>query len=208
MAAATEHDHPLFARFWKAAAPTAIPARDRAALLAGLEGTVVEVGAGTGVNFAHYPPTVTRVIAVEPEPHLRAEAERHAAAAPVPVDVVEGTAEALPAADGIADGAVLSLVLCSVDDQALALRELRRVLRPGGELRFYEHVVAHRSGAAAFQRLLDRSGIWPQLGAGCHVSRDTLGAIEASGFAVEQHRRFVSGPALPHIAGVARSAAS
>lgn len=200
------HDHPLFARFWKLAAPGAMSGRDRTQLLAGLRGEIVEVGAGTGVNFAHYPAEVTRVVAVEPEPHLRVEAARHAARAPVPVEVVDGTAEELPVADGAFDGAVLSLVLCSVSDQAVALAELQRVLRPGGELRFYEHVVAHRERPAALQRWLDSSGIWPHLGAGCHVSRDTLTAIEGSGFALGEHRRFMSGLgpfALPHIAGVA-----
>ncbi|MBJ7331597.1 MAG: class I SAM-dependent methyltransferase [Solirubrobacteraceae bacterium] len=206
MSEVSEHDHPVFARFWKRAAPTAVANEDRVALLAALSGTVVEVGAGTGVNFAFYPATVTRVIAVEPEPHLRAEALVSAGTAPVPVDVVEGTAEALPVGDGECDGAVTSLVLCSVSDQAVALSELARVVRPGGELRFYEHVVAHKSAPASFQRWLDRSGIWPHMAAGCHVARDTLAAIEASSFAVTEHRRFMSGIgpfALPHIAGSA-----
>jgi ubiquinone/menaquinone biosynthesis C-methylase UbiE len=200
------HNHPLFARFWKVVAPGAMPGRDRDALLAGLHGEVVEIGCGTGVNFAHYPPEVTRVVAVEPEPHLRADAVKHAAHAAVPVEVVGGTAESLPLPDGGCDAAVTSLVLCSVTDQADALAEIQRVLRPGGELRFYEHVVAHRDHGAAVQRWLDSSGVWPRLGAGCHVSRDTLSAIEASGFALGEHRRFMSGfgPfALPHIAGVA-----
>jgi ubiquinone/menaquinone biosynthesis C-methylase UbiE len=204
---AQAHNHPFFARFWKLVAPGAMSSRDRTELLAGLRGEVIEVGAGTGVNFAHYPSAVTRVIAVEPEPHLRAEAAKAAAHAPVPVEVVDGTAESLPVDDATRDGAVCSLVLCSVTDQAAALAELRRVLRPGGELRFYEHVVAHRERPAALQRWLDRSGIWPQFGAGCHVSRDTLTAIEASGLALERQRRFMSGLgpfALPHIAGVAR----
>lgn len=201
------HNHPLFARFWKVVAPGAMSGRDRDSLLAGLHGEVVEIGCGTGVNFAHYPREVTRVIAVEPEPHLRADAEEHAAKAAVPVEVVDGTAESLPVGDGSCDAAVTSLVLCSVTDQATALGEIERVLRPGGELRFYEHVVAHRDRGASVQRWLDRSGIWPRLGAGCHVSRDTLASIEASRLTLEDHRRFMSGfgPfALPHIAGVAR----
>lgn len=205
--ASTElHNHPLFARFWKVVARGAMAGRDRDALLAGLRGEVVEIGCGTGVNFAHYPPQVTRVVAVEPEPHLRADAEKRAADAPVPVEVVDGTAEALPLPDGSCDAAVTSLVLCSVSDQADALAEIQRVLRPGGQLRFYEHVVARRERGAAVQRWLDASGVWPRLGAGCHVSRDTLAAIEASGFALGEHRRFMSGfgPfALPHVAGIA-----
>ena len=112
------------------------PRRDAA----GLTGRVVEVGAGNGLNFGHYPATVTEVVAVEPEPYLRERAEEAARAAPVDVTVVVGLADALPAEDGAFDAAVASLVLCSVPDQAGALAELRRVVRPDGELRFYEHV--------------------------------------------------------------------
>ena len=114
-------------------------AEHRRRLVAGLSGRVIEVGAGHGANFAHYPAGVTEVVAVEPEPTLRGLAEKAARAAAVRVSVLDGTAEALPG-DGY-DAAVTSLVLCSVPDQATALAEIRRVLRPGGELRFYEHVV-------------------------------------------------------------------
>jgi SAM-dependent methyltransferase len=100
---------------------------------------VVEVGAGS---------TATEVVAIEPEPTLRAAAERAASEAPVPVSVRAGTAEALGLTDGEMDAAVASLVLCSVLDQARALAELHRVLRPNGKLRFYEHVIAHRHRCA------------------------------------------------------------
>jgi ubiquinone/menaquinone biosynthesis C-methylase UbiE len=104
----------------------------RRKLLAGLAGRVLEVGAGNGLNFAHYPPAVTEVLAVEPEPYLSGLAQAAAAQAPVPVRVVDGTADALPTPDASMDGAVASLVLCSVPNQARALAELDRVLRPGG----------------------------------------------------------------------------
>jgi ubiquinone/menaquinone biosynthesis C-methylase UbiE len=178
--------------------------------LAGLVGRVIEVGAGHGLNFGHYPPTVTEVLAVEPEAHLRHLAT--AAAAPVPVTVVDGVAEALPAEDGSFDAAVASLVLCSVPDQGRALAELRRVLRPGGELRFYEHVRAERPGFARFQRAVDM--VWPAVGGGCHTSRDTVKAIEGAGFVVESCRRFrflveaVALPTSPHVLGVARKQAA
>ncbi len=136
--------HPLFARFYARCAPHEDGrggTEHRRELLAGLSGRVVEVGAGIGSNFAHYPAAVTEVVAVEPEPYLRAKAEHAATAATVKVRVVEGLADALPLADGEADAGVASLVLCSVPDQAEALAELRRVIRPGGELRFYEHVI-------------------------------------------------------------------
>ena len=181
----------------------------RQRLLEGVTGRVVEVGAGHGLNFAHYPATVTEVIAVEPEATLREEAERAAQRAPVPVTVVAGTAESLPLEAGEADVVVVSLVLCSVPDQAVALAEVRRVLRPGGELRFYEHVVAHGLPKRLLLQAADRSGLWPRLAGGCHLARDTAAAIEAAGFAIERCDRFAFRigpvePSIPHILGVAR----
>jgi ubiquinone/menaquinone biosynthesis C-methylase UbiE len=207
---ATPVRHPVFARLYarmSRSADRSGVAEHRAELLAGVAGRVVEVGAGNGLNFAHYPPEVTEVVAVEPEPFLRARAAEAAATARVPVTVVEGVADRLPAEDGAFDAAVASLVLCSVPDQATALAELRRVLRPGGELRFYEHVVAHEPRAARVQRWLDDSGVWPRLMGGCHGARDTGAAIERAGFAIERCRRFPFGPgplATPHLVGLAR----
>src|SRR5690606_4094190 len=140
--AAPSVHHPVFARWYAAAAPgmERLLAQYRRALLAGLSGRVIEVGAGTGANFAHYPATVTEVVAVDPEPYLRSRAVREAARAPVRVTVVDGTAERLPAGDRSFQAGVVSLVLCSVPDEERALSELARVLVPGGELRFFEHV--------------------------------------------------------------------
>lgn len=126
----------------------------RAELVAGLAGTVIEIGAGTGAMFAHYPPAVTSVLAVEPDAYLREFAARAAAAAPVPVTVVAGTAGSLPAPDASFDAAVCSLVLCSVPDQPAALTEIRRVLRPGGQLRFYEHVRSLSSPVGLLEDLI------------------------------------------------------
>lgn len=208
------HHHRWFARGWSFAMRRLQPAElraERAALLEGLSGTVVEVGAGSGTNFASYPATVERLIAVEPEPHLRADAERAAASAPVPVEVVDALGESLPLADGEADAVVYCLVLCSIPDQAAALAEARRVLRPGGELRYYEHVAEPRgTRARRWQELVDRSGVWARLGGGCHVARETGDAIRAAGFTVEQERVVMFGPpgipARRHLAGVARRA--
>ncbi|HLH13255.1 MAG TPA: class I SAM-dependent methyltransferase [Solirubrobacteraceae bacterium] len=208
---ATSTSHPLFARIYPRVA-RAVEARGgsehRRALLAGLAGAVIEIGAGNGLNFAHYPASVSRVTAVEPEPRLRALAERAASAAPVPVRVLDGVAQALPAGDGEFEAAVFSLVLCSVPDQRLALAEARRVLIPGGELRFYEHVRSADARRARIQRLLDAS-IYPTLAAGCHCSRDTVGAIEQAGFeVVSLERAAIRGegprPLLPHVLGLAR----
>ena len=205
--------NPLFARAYVRCAKVA-DARGASAhrdeLLAGLTGRVIEVGAGTGSNFDHYPDAVTEVLAVEPEPYLRTVAERAAAKTGGRVRVVDGTADALPAEDGEFDGAVASLVLCSVPDQARALHEVHRVLRPGGELRFYEHVRADRPGLATVQRGADV--VWPLLAGGCHTSRETTTAIERAGFTVERLRRFsfrpclLAAPVSPHVIGAARRA--
>ena len=148
---------------------------------------MIEIGAGAGSNFAHYPATVDEVVAVEPEPYLRARARAAAAEAEVRVDVVYGVADALPAADASFDGAVACLVLCTVPDQARALAELRRVLRPGGELRFYEHLRSERTAVALSQRAVDRL-FWPRAFGGCHTARDTTAAIATAGFDIEDQR--------------------
>jgi SAM-dependent methyltransferase len=184
----------------------------RRRLLDGLSGRVLEVGAGNGLNFAHYPEAVSEVIAVEPEPTLRAAAKEAAGRVPVQVTVMPGTADSLPVGDGDVDAVVASLVLCSVPDQARALAEIRRALRPGGELRFYEHVIARRQPKKAILQLADRSGLWPKFAGGCHLSRDTGAAIEAAGFDIETCDRFPFSPgklepSVPHILGVARRGA-
>jgi ubiquinone/menaquinone biosynthesis C-methylase UbiE len=183
----------------------------RRLLLAGARGAVIEVGAGSGLNFAHYPSTVTEVIAVEPEPTLRGAAETAAARAGVPVRVLAGVAEALPVDDGTIDVAVASLVLCSVPDQQQALGEIRRALRRDGELRYYEHVIPTTQPRRALLQIADRSGIWPRIAGGCHPARDTMTAIRQAGFEVESSRRIMFAgsrfePAIPFVIGTARKA--
>lgn len=206
----TKVDHPCFARCYARLSVRMEPeiADYRGRLLAGLSGRVIEVGAGNGLNFAHYPPGVS-VYAVEPERRLRGLAVERAAAAAVDVEVVDGVADALPAADESFDAVVMSLVLCSVPDQATALAEARRILRPGGELRFFEHVRATSGGLRRVQRVLDVT-VWPWFAGGCHTGRDTAAAIRDAGFTIESVEDLrvpdvrVSLPASPHILGVAR----
>ncbi|MBE1603301.1 ubiquinone/menaquinone biosynthesis C-methylase UbiE [Actinopolymorpha pittospori] len=162
----------------------------RSTLLAGLRGRVLEVGAGDGANFAHYPATVERVLAIEPEPHLRVLANASVARAPVSVEIRAGTAELLPATDASVDAVVFAMVLCSVPDQQTALAEAVRVLRPGGEIRFLEHVRADTPGLARVQAVLDAT-VWPHLVGGCHTGRDTLGALERAELRVERLERFL-----------------
>ncbi len=168
---------------------------------------MIEIGSGHGLNFPYYGPGVTQVLAVEPEPHLRELARQAAASAPVAVDVRDGMAEALPARDGEFDAAVASLVLCSVSDQRIALREVARVLRPGGEFRFYEHVISNHPGSARVQRALDAT-FYPRISGGCHCARDTGAAIRAAGFEVGRMERIPFKPSrllppIPHILGEA-----
>lgn len=203
--------HPIFSRFYERL--SRLMERDvgerRDELLAGLTGRVVEIGAGNGMNFAHYPSEVEEVVAFEPEAYLREKAEAAAAKAPVRVTVDDAPADPLPLPDGSIDTAVASLVLCTVPDPGRALAELRRVLKPGGELRFMEHVRSRAPRKARLQRRLDRLGIWPWFAGGCHCSRDTVAAIEAAGFSVERVRDFELGPSWgitnPHVLGVARA---
>lgn len=200
--------HSVFARMWERAAAASIKhgaEEHRKRLLEGLSGRVVEVGAGQGTNFPYYPGSVEEVVAVEPEDYLREKAR--SAPAPVPVSVLDGVAEKLPFADGSFDAGVVALVLCSVRDQSLALAELRRVIKPGGELRFYEHVVSPGGVGGRLQRLADAT-LWPRAFGGCHLSRDTEAGILRAGFELESRERFAFSPtppvSLPHILGVAR----
>ncbi|HET6547031.1 MAG TPA: class I SAM-dependent methyltransferase [Solirubrobacter sp.] len=180
----------------------------RRELVSGLSGRVVEVGPGNGINFEHYPATVEELVAVEPEPYLRRRAEQTARSVEIAVRVLDGTAAALPLDAGSADALVVAGVLCSVPDQRTALAEFRRVLRPGGELRFYEHVRSRRPAFARYQDAV--SLLWPRLMGGCQPNRDTLAAIERNGFRIDRYRRFGfpadarAYPVAPRILGVAR----
>jgi ubiquinone/menaquinone biosynthesis C-methylase UbiE len=207
----TEVRHPIFARMLAAAAERAEGTEEddiRRELLAGLAGRVIEVGSGTGPHFRFYPDEVAELVAVEPEDYLRRKAEEAARRAGRPIRVVDALAEELPFEDGSFDASVAAQVLCSVPSQGPALAELRRVVRPGGELRFYEHVISPDPRYARFQRLAGR--ITPHVAGGCHPDRDTARAIEAAGFAIERCRRFTFRmslfdlPAAPRILGVAR----
>jgi SAM-dependent methyltransferase len=180
-------------------------ADEKRALLTPLTGTVLEIGPGGGNNLAFLRRDV-RWIGVEPNPffheRLRARGDRLG----LDVDVRAATAEALPAADHSVDAVISTLVLCSVRDPSATLREVRRVLRPGGRFVFVEHVAAaHGTGLHFAQRAL--RPIWRAFSDGCHPDRDTGMLIEAAGFADVDLRRFTLPVPImgPHIAGIART---
>jgi ubiquinone/menaquinone biosynthesis C-methylase UbiE len=155
----------------------------RAELLADLTGEVLEIGGGTGLNLRHYPTSVTRLVVVEPDPHMarRLRGKLGDVAAAIPVEVIEASAESLPFADDSFDAVVSTLVLCTVDVPERAVAEIRRVLRPGGELRLIEHVRDPEPGARAhMQDLLERP--WGWVAGSCHPNRDTRATLEAAGF--------------------------
>jgi ubiquinone/menaquinone biosynthesis C-methylase UbiE len=157
--------------------------RRRRTLVAEACGRVVEIGAGTGLNVAHYPDAVDDLILTEPEPGMRRKlarrVERHQRAA----QILDAPAERLPLADASVDTVVSTLVLCTVDDPEGALREIARVLRPGGRFLFIEHVRASSRFLAACQDRLLRP--WRAFGGGCECNRATVELMRACGFTVE-----------------------
>lgn len=153
----------------------------RRQLLADLQGEVLEVGAGTGINFPVYP-SGARVTAIEPAPVMLARARARADAAQASIRLVLGSGEALPFAGNCFDAVVVTLVLCTVADPQQALAEIRRVLKPGGSLYLLEHVRAERPLAG---RLMDwATPGWARLCDGCHLDRRTQAAVQAAGFEI------------------------
>ncbi len=196
----------IFARFYDrvfANTEAAGLAARRAALLAGARGRVLELGAGTGLNLEHYPPGIELVL-TEPEAPMLARLRERAADVQPSATIVAAPAERLPFEDASFDTVVTTLALCTVGDLAASLREVRRVLAPGGRLLFLEHV---RSGEPRLARRQDRwHPLWRRFGHGCHCNRATLAAIEAALEVVEvEHGRMPKAPRIvePLIAGVA-----
>lgn len=172
-------------------------------LIARAKGVTLEIGAGTGANVSRYR-DVERVVLSEPEPAMLRHLRPKLAAAAVPVDVEEASAEALPFPDDSFDTVVSTLVMCTVADPARALREVRRVLRPGGQYLFLEHGGSDDDGLRRWQRRLDP--VWKHLAGGCHLSRHVPGLVGEAGFTVTElqvHEPRRTGPMKPFRLGVA-----
>jgi ubiquinone/menaquinone biosynthesis C-methylase UbiE len=155
----------------------------RARVVGQAHGRALELGAGTGLNLAHYTDAVLELVLTEPDRHMAAKLrERLAAQAPPPgrVEIVETQAEALPFDEESFDSAVGTFVLCTVDNPRRVADELRRVLRAGGSLLFLEHVRSDDERTARWQDRLERP--WGWIAGGCHPNRDTAGTLSASGF--------------------------
>jgi ubiquinone/menaquinone biosynthesis C-methylase UbiE len=173
-------------------------------LLAQATGATIEIGAGTGLNLPHYPPAVTRLALVEPDPHMIRRLRRRAAKVGRDAEIIDSTADQLPLADASFDTAVVTFALCSVPDEQAALGEITRVLAPGGRLLFLEHVRSADPEIAARQDKMP----FPYPLIGCHPNRDTLREIEASALDVESVRNgeLPKAPKIerPMIVGAAR----
>ncbi|MBI3200641.1 MAG: class I SAM-dependent methyltransferase [Myxococcales bacterium] len=167
----------------------------RGELLASLAGDVLEIGAGTGANLAHYGDGVTRLVLAEPDPHMRKRLSRSVAERRARAEIIDAGVAALP--DSF-DVVVSTLVLCSVPDLDAALAEIRRVLRPGGQLVFIEHVAADdQPERLAWQERLDP--LWVRIASGCHLTRRTDQAIERAGLEITSLTRQSLRKALPFV---------
>lgn len=159
---------------------TAAVAGYRRQLLAGARGEVLEIGVGTGLNLPHYPPHVRRITAIDPNPGMHEKLRRRARQARIEVDARTAGGEALPFADCTFDCVVSTFTLCSIAEVDRAVRELYRVLRPGGRMLFLEHGLSRDAGVARWQRRLNR--VHGLLADGCTLTLDVAALLEAQPF--------------------------
>ena len=181
----------------------------REEIAGGASGRVLELGAGTGANFAYYGASTQELFAIEPDPYMLERARRRASESGRPIDLRQAPAEEIPFEDASFDTVVSTLVMCSVSDPRRALSEARRVLKPSGKLRLFDHVRYDHAFGAFWQDVITPA--WRWFGAGCHPNRDTASIIREAGFEFQQLELMKPVPPIPpmwfsrpHIKGVAR----
>ena len=158
------------------------------------EGRVLEIGIGSGLNLPFYDPTrVEKLWGLEPAPEIRRMAEKAAAGSPFPVEFIDLPGETIPLEDKSVDTVVITYTLCTITDAVRALGEMRRVLKPGGQLLFAEH---GRAPDASVRRWQDRlTPVWKRIGGGCHLNRDIPKLLEQGGFAIDRlETMYLPGP--------------
>lgn len=198
----------LYDRCFKAAEEAGLREMRRE-VLAGARGRVLEIGAGTGLNLDLYPREgLDSLVVTEPDPHMFKQLRERAAKVCAGAELVQAGGEDLPFDDDSFDTVTVTLVLCTVPDQAATLREVRRVLKPGGQLLFLEHVRSSHPDLAKWQDRLEKP--WRFLGDGCHCNRDTEAGLRAAGFELSavEHPQLPKAPPIvrPMVQGSARIA--
>lgn len=164
--------------------------RQRARLAESATGRVLEIGVGTGLNLAHFD-RATEVVAIDPDPHMLKRAAKRASRAPCPVDLEVLPGERMHFTEAEFDTVVISLILCTIPDPAVALQEAHRVLKATGSLVFLEHIRSPHPATARFQDMI--TPYWRRVSGGCHTNRSTLDTIAANGFEITRLWRSKSG---------------
>jgi SAM-dependent methyltransferase len=176
------HGHPVHAALLDLLMRPMAPVRER--VVPEARGRILEIGVGTGLNLPVYrAENVERLVGIDPDPHMLGRAEARFRAAPFPTELVRAGAEALPFDDASFDEVVLTFTLCTIPDPGAAVAEMRRVLVPGGVVRFAEHTASDHRVTARVQRAIDP--VWGWFSGGCHVTRDPLALLRAGGFTVQ-----------------------
>lgn len=167
----------------------------RCEVVAAARGQVLEIGVGSGLNFPFYNKRVETVIGIDPSPHLLAKAQRRAAVAGVRAELLQGTATAIPLADSTIDTIVMTWALCSVPDPLLALREMRRVLKPNGRMLFIEHGLCPEASVESWQHRL--TPMWRHVSGGCHLDRKMDDLMRSAGFELTEFKNeYAEGPRI------------
>jgi len=179
-------NHPFLARIYDTVlAPTErAGVRDqRRRMMEGVTGKVLEIAAGTGLNVPLYPPTADEVHAVEPDRHMLARLVGRAKESSVPLHLYQGDAENLPFVDAAFDAAIIAFALCTIPDPIRALDEVHRVVRPGGVLRFLEHVRSQHDRTARWQDRINP--LWGRVAGGCRLNQPTVEILEATEWEID-----------------------